>query len=254
MARVEGANPLKFLHAMLSQDVESLAPGSGALACLLDDKGRIEAELRVLALGDGTVLLDGPPASNVERLVRTAPLSGCEVRDESEAWTLTSTTAIDVPGPEHAHVDVDEGIAVRVEWGGVRTDVLHRAPAAVAPLDPGAAERARIEDGRVMLGIDVEPGTLVNETPLLARAVSFTKGCYPGQESVARVRNLGRARRRFCLLEGEVAPGPVRVNDEEIGRVTSASGDLALAVVEAGTEEGAAVATAAGNARVRALL
>ena len=118
----------------------------------------------------------------------------------------------------------------------------------------GSFEAARIAAGRPRFGIDVTPDMLVNETPLLSRAVSFTKGCYPGQESVARVRNLGRVRRRVVGLQlGAPAPPgtPLLAGDVDIGRLTSSAGLHAIAYARADIGDDATVGGA--PAIVRAL-
>lgn len=279
VARLRGDRALEFLHAVTTQDLEGAVPGRGALACVLDEKGRVLAELRVLVLAGGDVLLDGEVAAFevvTGHLARIAPLSGCEVVDERERWEVLAARgpraaeAIAALGPlpedEHAFTVAGDAIVARVEWGVPGFDVL--APrGALPPVDaprvsPDALEGARIAAGRPRYGVDVTEALLVNETPLLERAVSLTKGCYPGQESVARVRNLGRIRRALVGLDissPEPPPRgePVVTGGEEVGRVTSAAaasaGAAAIALVRTEVSPGDEVEVAGARASVRAL-
>lgn len=271
VARVLGDRPLEFLDAVTSQEVARLGPGEGALACLLDAGGRVLAELRVLPLQDGSVLLEGEPACRAALgdLARIAPLSACEVTHNSERWEVVAVRGPDaaaalagvLPEREHGFVERDGALVVRVEWGLPGFDVIApagRLPAVDAPtIEPAAFEAARIAAGRPRYGVDVTSELLVNETPLIARAVSFTKGCYPGQESVARIQNLGRARRRLVGLavDGEAPPpgAPVRFDGKDTGRITSAVASSAIALVRAEIPAGAEVDAGGRRALVRSL-
>lgn len=277
--RVIGDAALTFLHDVLSQDVASLAAGEGALAALLTEKGRVRAVLRVLAAPEGAYLV-GEPASAAgitDGIARVAPLAGVETADESERRRLVRVVgrraeeAIGEPLPEreHAWVDLGGAMAVRTAWGGEGADLLvearyerewceRLAAGGAIEVSPAGLEPLRIGAGRPAFGIDVTEDTLVNETPLLERAVSAAKGCYPGQESVARVRDLGSARRRLALLRiSGPAPGagsPVVSEGSEAGRVTSAAptpeGAVALAVIRSEIPPGARVSAGGSPATV----
>lgn len=260
VVRVRGREPLLFLDATTTQALRELSPGRGALTCLLDETGHVLSEMRVLPLRDGSVLLDGEPAAREALtgwLARVAPLSGCEILDESSSWHAATLRNVppppDLPDDEHAFVERDDEIVARVRWGGPGHDVLARGPAAATGArDEAAFETARIEAGRTRYGIDVTRELILNETPLLHHAVSFTKGCYPGQETVAKIRNLGRARR---LLIGLRADGPIKAGarvldgEAEVGHVTSAAGPVAIALVRA--ESATSLALSAGGLPVR---
>lgn len=284
VARVRGTEPLAFLHATTTQDLLGLQPGEGALTCLLDDKGHVLAEMRVLLLRNGDVLLDGEPAIHEPLtgwLARVAPLSGCEILDETDDWTRTAirgphaATAISstgfpstgLPTTEHHHAERNGTILVRVEWGIPGFDLLHprSAPASIPlnapPIDHTTFEAERIASGRPRFGIDVTPDLIINETPLLDRAVSATKGCYPGQETVARIRTLGRARRTIAgISSGDHVPHPgtpVLADGQQIGWITSAGltpeGAVALAVIQSEIEPGTTISVEDHKAEVQAL-
>lgn len=271
VVRVTGEAPLSFLHATLTQDVQGLRPGEGALAAYLDDKGRILAEVRVLAMHDGSVLLDAEDAARdalMTRLARIAPLSGCTLEDESLSWRYTAVRGpaagadLGLPDDEHAHIAADGDLAIRVVWGGPGIDILSRGEPAVDAndVDLASLEAARIAAGRTRFGIDVTPDLILNETPLLTRAVSFTKGCYPGQETVAKVRNLGRVRKLLVGLDGDA---PMRAGDAvlydgaDVGAIRSAgetdAGWSAIALVRAEAAERDALVVGPDPVRVRPL-
>jgi folate-binding protein YgfZ len=280
--RVTGERPLGYLHDVLAQDVAELVEGSGALAALLTSDGRVAAEVRVLPRGSD-VLLDADEAARggiEQHIARHAGLAGCEVLDESAAYRVT---ALRGPHADHALDDAGwtapslieasfvargELLVVRVAWGVPGVDIIgpsEAVDAAVRALDvpratPADLDGARIAAGRPVFGRDVDDATLVNETPLLAHGVSMTKGCYPGQESVARVQNLGRVRR---VLRGLTAETPLEVGAElridgaVVGTITSASeaavGFAAIALVRSEVEPGARVAAGGTTAVVGAL-
>src|SRR5205085_277577 len=93
VARVAGDDPAAFLDATTTQDLTGLTAGRSVLTCMLDEKGHVQAELRATMLDDGTVLIDAEQAAREALtgwLAKIAPLSGCEVSDESDLWTVTA--------------------------------------------------------------------------------------------------------------------------------------------------------------------
>jgi len=281
-----GERPLGYLHDVLAQDVAGLTPGSGAISAVLTANGRVAAEVRVLPLGD-SVLLDAEEAARpgiAEHVARHAPLAGCEVADSTDRFALAAVrggevdrvlaaAGVPVPGPDEATFARDgELLVVRVVWGGPGVDLLGPrdvVASAVAKLEVPRAtlaelDSARIAAGRPIFGADLTEELLVNETPLLAHGVSMSKGCYPGQESVARVHNLGRVRRTLRSLRSEAALTPgaeVSVEDggKGVGRVTSATtlpdgAIVAIALLAAEVEPGSTVRIGGSNAVVERLL
>jgi tRNA-modifying protein YgfZ len=241
---VTGERPLAYLHDVVAQDVAELRPGGGAIAAVLTPNGRIAAEVRVLALEE-TVVLDAEPeaADGIAAYVaKHAPLAGCDVRAIDLVAAAVRGPATDaalaaaglpVPGPDEACSQTSERVhVVRVVWGVPGVDLLGPEEDVARLVDRLDAPRAtadeldaaRIEAGRPRFGPDMNEDVLVNETPLLSRGVSMTKGCYPGQESVARVHNLGRIRRSLRGLSSELelnAGFEVFADDRNIGVITS---------------------------------
>src|SRR5437868_12761519 len=119
VARVTGDNPIGFLDATTTQDLTGLSKGDSVLTCMLDEKGRVQAELRVTVLRDGTVLIDAEqPAREAIMgwLAKNAPLSGCEVIDESDHWNVTALFGIS-PAPAGT-------VPLSSDWGPSDLDVL----------------------------------------------------------------------------------------------------------------------------------
>ena len=258
VARVAGDDPIAFLDATTTQDLTGVSKGDSTLTCMLDEKGRIQAELRVTVLDDGTVLIDAEqPARDAITgwLAKVAPLSGCEVIDESDRWDVTALFGSPAP---------DGVITLASEWGPSDLDAMSEKGLAFHgnEMDAAEYEAARIAGGRPRFGIDFDETTHIAETPLIARAVSFTKGCYPGQESVARISNLGRVRKRLVGLEivGNVVPetGKALIAEEQdVGHITSAAAwagrAFAIGILRSDVHDGATVEAGDEAAVVRAL-
>lgn len=261
---VEGPDAASFLHGLLSNDVTGLAAGDSCAALILDAKGHVQADLRVHADGaDAFTLVVRPElgadvAATLERYHFSEDLEilGPE---PSDILTLSGGAAaaeglggIAVPGPLPGSVDVvvDDAAAALGALG-------------VAEAPPEALELARIAAGVPVVGVDTGPATLVQEAGLEDSAVSFAKGCYLGQETVARVAFRGHVNRRLrgVALGAPAEPGAALVRDgREVGRLTSAAttpdlGTIGLAVIRAEVADGAEVGVegSAAPARVVAL-
>ena len=259
VACVTGDDPIAFLDATTTQDLTGVSKGDSVLTCMLDEKGRIKAELRVTVLDGGTVLIDAEqPARDAITgwLAKIAPLSGCEVIDQSDQWGVVALFG-EVSAPPGS-------VPLVSDWGPGDLDVL--IPRSIGmtgnEMDAAEYEAARIAAGRPRFGIDFDENTHIAETPLIARAVSFTKGCYPGQESVARVSNLGKVRKRLVGLEiaGNVAPQAgtnLTVDGQDVGRITSAAAWIgrafAIGSLRSDVHDGASVEAGDSGAVVRAL-
>jgi tRNA-modifying protein YgfZ len=279
--RVTGARPLSYLHDVVAQDVAELGPGRGAIAAVLTAGGRVAAEVRVLPLED-SVLLDAEEAARPgieEHIARHAGLAGCEVTDVS--WAVAAlrgndvdqrlaAAALSVPSSEEASFAAENGVlVVRVVWGGPGLDLIGPPEAvadAVAKLDAPHEDLARLDRelilaGRPRYGVDVTEDLLVNETPLLVHGVSMTKGCYPGQESVARINNLGRVRRALRGLRSSavLTPGArVEFAGAPAGTITGVAeqpgrGSVAIALLAAEIEAGSTVRIDGSDAVVEQL-
>lgn len=273
--RLSGDEPLAYLHDVLAQEVAGLVPGIGALAAALSPNGRISAEVRVLPLLGGAVLIDAEPEARTgieERIGRHAGLAGCALEPLDlpvaalrgpRTDDVLATAGLPVP-PHHeaAFVEREGFLIVRVVWGVPGVDVIGDAWALDAPAATEAElDAARIEAGRPRFGRDFDEDVLANETPLLERAVAANKGCYPGQESVARIRTLGGVRRVLRGLRAEdvlTAGADVQAGDGAVGTVTSAAalpggGSAGIALLRSEIEPGDTVEASGVTATVMSL-
>jgi folate-binding protein YgfZ len=247
-----GAEVAEFLQGQVTNDVEALEPGRGCYAALLDHKGKVRADMRVLR-GPDWFWLDCE-AIGRDALAKTIRMYslGRDVRSEdvTEARAILSLIgpaareALDVapPDQEHSFVEGKHGIYVATHLG---VDVVCDDAAAVRdalgiePASEEAAECLRIESGRPRHGLDMGASTIPQEAGLNERAVSFTKGCYVGQETVARLHYKGKPNRSLLGLR-LTAPAergaPIMLGDREVGTVGStcvspAHGPIALALI-----------------------
>jgi folate-binding protein YgfZ len=227
--RVAGPDAEDFLQRMLSNDVSQ----ASCEALLLTPKGRIIAPLRVLRRADDDfLLLTEPGLGDTVRgtLLRARFAAKCEIEPE-----------------EHSSVLV---------WADDFGAAEERLDADVAPtVDDDELERARIEAGVPAWGKELDETILPAEAGLDKTHISFTKGCYPGQEPVARLHHRGHANRLLRVLEVDAAkPGDeIYGGDKPVGRITSAVPGLALGFVRREVPDDAelTVGARAGWARLR---
>jgi tRNA-modifying protein YgfZ len=221
--RAAGPDVNSFLQGQLSQDVLGLGVGASTWALLLQPQGKVVAFLRVLRVDDEEVVLEtdagfGPAV--IERLNRFKLRVKCDL--DPLAWRC-----IAVRGPK-AHELVLSGVVA--DWPGLPgSDVVGDSP--VVP--PGvrmcgmeAYEAVRIEAGIPVMGRELDEGTIPAEAGVVDMSVSFTKGCYTGQELVARIDSRGGnvpRRLRGVVLGDGPAPlgGTVEADGKEVGRLTS---------------------------------
>jgi folate-binding protein YgfZ len=238
--RVAGPDAADFLQRMVSNDVEALAEGGSCEAMLLTARGRVLALMRVWRRGaDDFLLLTEPELGDPVRaqLVRMRLASHCEIEPEEHRSTLVLGG---VSGIENG----DYGIPA-VE---VLDDEVEGTPVGGEEL-----ERLRILACTPRHGPEIDERVLPAEAGLDVRAVSFSKGCYPGQELVARLHYRGHPNRRLRVLDvAGAAPGAeIRYGDKVVGSVTSAVADVALAYVRTEVPEDAALDVGGLPGRIR---
>jgi folate-binding protein YgfZ len=238
--RVAGPAAEEFLDRMLSNDVAALGPGEACEALLLTPKARVIAPLVVLRRAPDDYLL------------LTEPGLGERVR--SELLRARFAARVEVEPEEHtSHVVFGgDGIAT-ADYGEPAAEVLD------ASLEPTVAadelELLRIRAGTPAWGKEIDDRVLPAEAGLTERAVSFTKGCYPGQEPIARLHYRGHANRGLRVLRLDVAPDPgteLAYAGKVVGRITSVApdggGSVALAYVRREVPEGAELELGAAEA------
>ncbi len=266
---VKGPDAAEYLQGQLTNDVEALEHGEGCYAALLDRKGHMQGDMRVLRLAAEEIWLDteAEALEAVGRHLGTYKIGRqVEVEDvtaERAILSLIGPRSVEIAGtaalPEHASeatavggveclaVGTAEGIdliAAAADAGRLREALL---AAGAAEVSAGAAEVLRIEAGWPRFGAEMSAETMPAEAGIVERAVSFEKGCYIGQEPVARLHYKGRPNRRLRGLElsAPARPGDaLRLGEKEVGRIGSACvsparGPIALAIVRREAESGA---------------
>jgi hypothetical protein len=286
---VPGADRLTWLHSLTSQHLERLADGTGTEALVLSPHGHVEHHLVLAELG-GTTWADVEPgtgAALVTFLDRMRFMLRVEPALVTGQWAVLSLVGPKVEGVlAGAGLPVAAGVAAVDGGGWVRrmpalgdgvavfdllvpraqldavADRLLAAGAALAGHD--AWEALRVEARRPRFGVDSDHRTIPNELEWLTTAVHLEKGCYRGQETVARVHNLGRPPRRLVLLhldgvsEELPEPGtPVLAGARDVGRVGTAVrhhelGVVALALVKQSVQPGTALTVGGSTAAIDA--
>ncbi|MCW3066288.1 MAG: folate-binding protein YgfZ [Solirubrobacterales bacterium] len=272
-----GRGAKEFLGGQVTNDVEALTPGTGCYAAFLTNKGKMLGDLRVLDLGDELFVdTERPSLQALFNLVRRG-LIGWDAELEKRTLergllSLIGPAAWEVAGlerlpEEHASRAVEIGgiaaVAVATDVGldlicdSAETDALTAAllDAGALAVDKAAAEVVRVEHGRPRYGVDLDDTVIPQEAGLNARAVSFTKGCYIGQETVARLHWRGKPNRhlRGLRLSEPVAPGTaLRLGDRVVGVVGTSVlsprfGPIALALVRREAEPGTELAVDGGG-------
>jgi folate-binding protein YgfZ len=217
--RVSGPEAADFLERMLSNEVVSLGPGRSARpALLLTPKGRIIAPLRVVRDGPDAFLLI-TEAVLVERLASSLKRARFAAKCEIEVKPYKGYLQL---GAGDGIRNEDYGVEAHETWGEDEREAA----------DPAELEPLRIEAGTPAWGKELDDTVLPAEAGLDETHISFTKGCYPGQEPVARLHYRGHPNRHLRVLEIDAKPGDeLAYEGKAVGRVTSAVPGKALAYV-----------------------
>ncbi len=204
--RITGADRLSWLHSLTTQDLEHLEPGAAAEALVLSPQGHVEHQLTLT--DDGTAVWahvePGTATALLDFLTSMKFMLRVDAQDVSADFAVVKLLGPGVPAadatPEEARLDTGFGtdlIVPRSELAGRVAD-LRTAGAGLA--GTWALEALRIAAGRPRLGLDTDHRTIPHEVGWIETAVHLSKGCYRGQETVARVHNLGHPPRRLVLL------------------------------------------------------
>ena len=255
---VDGPDAMTFLQSLLSQDIAGLADGQGVHALLLQPQGKLDSDLRMLRVGDAA-WLDcevGRGEALAASLRRFKIRIKAEVEDRTGAWGSLTLRGPEVaprveaaggpalPGEPHAHVGWGTGATrvVRADWPGGppgadlvgpvgELDGLWTALVAAGcrPAGLTAYEAARVRAGVPRQGLDIDEKTIPQEAFLELDAVSFTKGCFLGQELVCRIDSRGHVNRLLRAIRIEKAGidttppvgAGIVVGDKEVGALTT---------------------------------
>jgi tRNA-modifying protein YgfZ len=275
---VTGPDRLTWLDSLTSQRLATLQPGDSAETLLLDPSGRVEYAARVVDDGETAWLLmdAGTGAGLAAFLQRMRFLLRVEVADRSAEFATVGSFGF---GPERAPVvwsdpwsavapggwqyAADEPDSV-TGWSWTESLVPRDALASLTLVPEDAAEALRIAARRPRAATELDATTIPHELDWLRSAVHLAKGCYRGQETVAKVHNLGHPPRRLVLLHLDGSEGGLPAHDDEValgdrvvGRITAAArhfelGPIALAVVKRATDPAAALVVRTADGEVAA--
>ena len=260
--RVEGADRIAFLQALLTNDLAALGPGQGVYSAYLTPQGRMIADLRLYDRAN-SVLADVPAPGTAALVAKLDALIFAEdVRVSDASIAVSAITVVGARAaalvasatgtvekaladlPPLGAIDAPPFLLARADTStrpafDVFVDVESRSSAfellngvGIEPIGRDVVELLRIEAGRPAFGQDMDEHTIPLEAGLLDRAISLTKGCYVGQEVIVRVlhRGGGRVARRLVTLsfdpalEAPPAPGTMlQVDGRDAGRITSAA-------------------------------
>ena len=273
-----GGEAKAFLQGQVTNDVEALEPGDGCYAAFLTHKGKMTGDLRVLDLGyelfldtERVALQDlftmirryklGRDVELHKRTVERGLLSlvGPAAREVAGAGDLGAAEHDNAPaelgGEPVVLVTTDLGVDVICDAAATGAVQAALEAAGAVPVAEEVAEIVRVEHGRPRFGIDLDDGVIPQEAGINERAVSFTKGCYVGQETVARLFYRGKPNRhlRGLRLSGPAQTGEtLTFGEKTVGRVGSVAsspvhGPIALAIVRREVAPGDVVRVGAGD-------
>ncbi|HEY5815118.1 MAG TPA: glycine cleavage T C-terminal barrel domain-containing protein [Solirubrobacterales bacterium] len=267
-----GGEAAEYLQGQLTNDVEELAPGEGQYAALLDRKGHMQADMRVLRTSPEEIWIDTEPEAldaarrHLETYKIGREVTIADVTAERAIVSLIGPRSVELAGTAALPEDACEaakiggveclavGTATGIDLIAKRDDAaaLREALLAAGAAEVGAeaAEVLRVESGVPRFGAEMSAATMPAEAGIVERAVSFTKGCYIGQEPVARLHYKGRPNRSLRGLElsaPATAGEALRLGEKEVGTIGSACvsparGPIGLAIVRREAEPGAELA------------
>jgi folate-binding protein YgfZ len=266
---VTGPEAAEYLQGQLTSDVEALEPGEGQYAALLDRKGHMQADMRVLRPGESPeIWIDTEPEAieaarrHLQMYKIGREVEVADIGPDRAILSLVGPRAAEIAGgpalPENACAEVaiagTETIAVGTALGiDLILDAVEAERVRGALLDGGAVEVTaaaveilRLESGTPRFGAEMGAETMPAEAGIVERAVSFTKGCYIGQETVARLHYKGKPNRhlRGLRLSAPASPGEaLHLGEKEVGTlggaaVSPALGPIGLAILRREAEPG----------------
>ena len=280
-----GADRLTWLHSLLSQNLKNLNPGESAEALLLDPQGHIEQQIKIIDDGESSWLMVNQENTQplLDWLTKMVFRMKVELQNRSIEFVVVGSVK---PRPELAFSSNSHPLIWKDQWTGVTPGGYRYSTRAVtyswfehlvevSKVDSVlvkeslagtmAADALRLAAGRPRQS-EIDEKSLPHELDLLATAVHLSKGCYRGQESVAKVHNLGHPPRRltFLHLDGSEHSLPdvgdeIRVSGSEkvVGKVTSAAqhfemGPIALAVISRSVSEDSALGVSSSGGLIAA--
>jgi tRNA-modifying protein YgfZ len=219
--RVSGDDRVEFLHGQCTNDIKRLQPGQSCYATFLNAKGKMRGEGQIICLPDAFLLEVNPGLGpSLEKFIITEDVTIDDASATLGEWLLIGEAGGELPA---------QAVTFQHPLGlGVIGDTL-----LTATIDPERLEILRVEAAVPKWGVDMDETTIPNEAGLEARAISYDKGCYIGQETIARIKTYGHVNRRLiqCQVESGQVPrsgDKILEGEREVGHVTSAVRSLRL--------------------------
>jgi len=277
---VHGTEAAEFLQGQVTNEIEKLGVGDGCYAALLNRKGHMQADMRILHAKENEFWIDteglaGPRILKHLSMYKIGRDAAVEVSDR-KIISLVGPGSLHLagisPGDEYSSAETTlAGASCLVVATNFGLDLLVESESAVAvseemesrgavPVSADAVEILRVETGRPRFGLEMTEKTMPAEAGIVESAVNFTKGCYIGQEPVARLHYKGRPNRhlRGLKFSGPVEAGStVHLGDRELGAIgtavlSPASGQIGMAILRKEAEPGATVIVSSQGNEVEA--
>jgi tRNA-modifying protein YgfZ len=262
--RVSGPQSAWFLDQMLTQSFEDMDPGQARDAALITVHGRMTGYMEAVRTPDEFLLhlepgLGAVVASTLARYILATRVEIDDVTDElglvlvvGARWQTAVAGVYAVALQATSSLGVDAGY-VWVPAGETASAIASLERSGATAITEDELESIRITHGVARWGRDMDEKTFPQEAGIDGRAVHYTKGCYLGQEAMAKIHFRGKVNRRLARLRAEapvIAGSDVSVAGETVGRVTSASDGTALALVRYTVEPGTSVTVGGATAEV----
>jgi folate-binding protein YgfZ len=261
--RVSGPQRLWFLHQVLTQSFEDIRPGDARDAAMITAHGRMTGYLEAVATEDAVLCHFEPELREglIAEIRRYVFATQVELDDVTEEMGLVLVAGAGwaaapdlVPG---AVVHPSDALGIEaaylwVERAQVPPVLAALDEAGFRPVSEDELEAVRVAHGRPRWGREMDAKTFPQEADIDGRAVHYDKGCYLGQEAMAKIHNRGKVNRRLARIEGAALGSGAEVfhADKKVGVITSASGDRALALIRHTVAPGTEVSVAGSPATV----
>ncbi len=249
-----GADTIRFLNDLISQEIAGMQPGRVSRSLLLGPQGKLDHILWVLRGDDEVGLITDPGRG--EELVTTLGRYRIRVDVAIEQSEMALAVVVGETDVESGTWSLsDDGLEADISWPGVRRTLVGGDRPDLEEGDPGGYESLRIAAGEPRWGVEVDEKTIPQESGLVGSTVDFAKGCYLGQELVARIDSRGHVNRHLRIIEVEGAgaePGaPLEAGDKKVGTLTSVADSIGLALVRRELTPGDPVSVAGFDAVIR---
>lgn len=250
-----GKDAVRFLNDLVSQEIAKMAEGEVRRSLLLGPQGKLDHVLWVLRGSDEVGLVTGQGRGDE----LAATLGRYRIRVEVEITPETEPTWIvigDSAPVSGSWSRTESGLVADVSWRTRRRSLVVGPQPDLYSASPDVYEEERIRAGEARWGIDIDEKTIPQESGLVDLTVDFTKGCFLGQELVARIDSRGHVNRHLRILDLDGAvetPAEITHDDKSVGTLTSAVGVVGMGMIRREIEPGDSVLVGSVTARVMAV-